>query len=73
MNTVAVIFLLGLFFVLTSILLDSAWVFLDTVTAILWDLARVVLVAMISGSAGAVFSVLVTQQLLRLVPGPAQW
>ena len=27
----------GLFSVLTSIFLDSAWVFLDTVTAVLWD------------------------------------
>jgi hypothetical protein len=77
----------GLFFVLTSILLDSLWVLSDTVTAVLWDLARAVLVAVISrsaralvsvllghngdnlGDSGAVFSVLVTQQLLRLVPG----
>jgi hypothetical protein len=81
MNTVTAIFLdllsttflLGLFFVFTSAFLDSACVFLDTVTAILWDLARVVLGAMNSGSAGAVFSVLVTQQLLRLVPCPARF
>jgi hypothetical protein len=77
MNTVAAIFLnllsttflLGLFFVLTSIFLDSAWVFLNTVTSILWDLTRVVLVAMITGSAGALLIVLLSQQLLRLVPG----
>jgi hypothetical protein len=50
---------LGLFFVLTSILLDSVRVFSDTVTIVLWDLARAVLVA-ISGAVGAVFSVLVT-------------
>jgi hypothetical protein len=41
---------LGLFFVLTSILLDSAWAVSDTVTVVLLDLARAVLVAMISGS-----------------------
>jgi hypothetical protein len=51
---------------------------MDTLIAILLDLlfttlwSCLVLVAMISGSAGAVFSVLVTQQLLRLVPGPAR-
>ena len=59
---------LGVFFVLTSILLDSAWAVSDTVTVVLWDLARAVLVAMISGSAGALVSVLLVQQLLRLVP-----
>ena len=37
------------------------------------SLICLVLMAMISGTAGAVFSVLVTQQLLRLVPGPAWW
>ena len=61
----------GLFVVLTSVSLDSALVVLDTVTAVLLDLACVVLVAMISGSAGAVFSVLVTQRFLKLDPGPA--
>ena len=54
-----------------SILLDTAWVFLDTVTVVLLDLIRVVLVAMISRSAWALVSVLLMQQLLRLVPGPA--
>ena len=34
-------------------MLDSARVFLDTVTIVLWDLTRAVLVAMVSGSAGA--------------------
>ena len=46
--------------------------FLDLVTAILWDLAYSVVAAMISGAVGAMFSVLVTQQLLGNVPGPAQ-
>ena len=46
--------------------------FLDLVTAILWDLAYSVLAAMISGAVGAVFSVLVTRQLLVYVPGPAR-
>ena len=59
---------LGLFFVLTSILLDSAWVVSDTVTVVLWDLARAVLVAMISGSAGALVSVLLVPQLPRFFP-----
>ena len=58
----------GLFFVHTSILLGSAWAVSDTVKVVLWDLARAVLVAMISGSAGALVSVLLVQQLLRLVP-----
>jgi hypothetical protein len=62
---------LGLYIVFTSILLDSAWVFSDTVTVVLWDLARAVLVAMISRSVGALLSVLLAQQLLRLEPGPA--
>ena len=61
----------GLFVVLASISLDSALVVLGTVTAVRFDLACVVLVAMISGSAGAVFSVLVTQRFLKLDPGPA--
>jgi hypothetical protein len=60
-----------------AILLDflftsTSCLFLDSFTAILWDLACFVLVAMISGTAGPVFSVLLPQQLLRLVPGPAQ-
>jgi hypothetical protein len=62
----------GLFFVLTSILLDLALVFLDTVTIVLWDMTRAVLVAMISGSVGAVFSVLVTHRssdLSLVLPG----
>ena len=46
--------------------------YLDLVTAILWDLAYLVLAAMISGAVGAVFSVLVTRQLLVYVPGPAR-
>jgi hypothetical protein len=46
--------------------------FLDSVTAILWDLACLVLVVMISGSAGAVFSVLLPRPLFGLDPGPAQ-
>jgi hypothetical protein len=58
----------GLFFVLTSILLDSAWVLSDTVTAVLWDLARAVLVAVISRSVRALASLLLVQQLLGLVP-----
>jgi hypothetical protein len=53
--------------------LSALCLFLDSVTAILLDLACLVLVAMISGTAGALFSVLLPQQLLRLVPGPAQW
>ena len=61
-------FLLGLFFVFTSIFLDSACVFLDTVTAVLWDLARVVLVAMNSGSAGAVLSILLPRQTPQTCP-----
>ena len=59
---------LGLFFVLTLILSDSAWVVSDTVTAVLWDLTRAVLVAMVSGSAGALVSVLLVSQLPRFVP-----
>ena len=43
---------LDLYFVFTAILLDSTWVFSDTVTVVLWDLARAVLVAMISGQQG---------------------
>ena len=58
----------GLFFVLTSILLDSAWVLSDTVTAVLLDFARVVLVAVISRSVRALASLLLVQQLLGLVP-----
>jgi hypothetical protein len=57
-------------FMFTTI--STSCLFLDSVTAILWDLACLVLVAMISGTAGAVFSVLLPRQLLRLVPGPAQ-
>jgi hypothetical protein len=52
--------------------ISTSCFFLDAVTAILWDLACLVLAAMISGTAGAVFSVLLSQQLLGLVPGPAQ-
>ena len=52
--------------------ISTSCFFLDAVTAILWYLACLVLAAMISGTAGAVFSVLLPQQLLRLVPGPAQ-
>jgi hypothetical protein len=48
----------GSFFVPTSILLDSAWVLLDTVTVVLWDLARAVLVALIFKSARVLLSVL---------------
>ena len=63
---------LGLFFVLTLILSDSAWVVSDTVTAVLWDLTRAVLVAMVSGSAGVLVSVLLVPQLPRFVPRPAR-
>jgi hypothetical protein len=56
---------------LLSTTVFTSCLFLDFVTAILWDLAYLVLVAMISGAVGVVFSVLVTQQLHRPVPGPA--
>jgi hypothetical protein len=46
--------------------------FLDLVTAILLDLAYVVLAAMISGSAGAVIRFFLPQQFLSLVPDPAE-
>jgi hypothetical protein len=76
MNTVTAIFLdllsatflLGLFFFFTSVFLDSLCVFLDTVTAILRDLACMVLVAMIPGSAGAVLSVLLPWQTPQTCP-----
>ena len=56
---------------LLSTTVFTSCLFLDFVTAILWDSAYLVLVAMISGAVGVVFSVLVTQQLHRPVPGPA--
>jgi hypothetical protein len=59
---------LGLFFVFTLILSDSAWVVLDTVTVVLWDLTCAVLVVMVSGSAGALVSVLRVPQLPRFFP-----
>ena len=60
--------------ILLNLLSTTLWScsFLDLVTAILWDLAYLVLAAMISGAVGAVFSVLVTRQLLEFVPGPAR-
>jgi hypothetical protein len=59
---------LGLFFVLTLILSASAWVVSDTVTVVLWDLTRAVLVVMLSGSAGALVSVLRIPQLPGFFP-----
>lgn len=56
---------------LLSTTVFTSRLYLDFVTAILWDLAYLVLVAMISGAVGVVFSVLVTQQLHGPVPGPA--
>ena len=60
--------------IILSLLSTTLWScsFLDLATAILWDLAYLVLAAMISGAVGAVFSVLVTQRLLGFVPGPAR-
>ena len=59
--------------ILLNLLFTTLWscFVLDFVTAILWESACLVLAAMISGAVGAVFRVLVTQRLLRLVPGPA--
>ena len=61
-----------------AILLDLLYTVVSTsclftflATSILLDLARVFLVAMVSGSAGALASVLLPQQLLRLDPDPA--
>ena len=67
-NDTCVAILLDLLFTTVS----TSCLFLDLVTSILLDLARLVLVAMISGTAGAMLSVLLPQQLLRLVPGPAR-
>ena len=53
-------------------LLFTSCLFLDTLTAILWDLACMFLVAMISGSVMAMCSAFCFHsKLLRLVPGPA--
>jgi hypothetical protein len=50
---------------------STSYLFTVLATSILLDLARVFLVAMVSGSAGALVSVLLPQQPLRLDPDPA--
>ena len=50
---------------------STSYLFTFLATSILLDLARVFLVAMVSGSAGALASVLLPQRLLRLDPDPA--